>query len=280
MIDNENEFFEDIKTDNFEEENISSSGINYGQHTEKTGTKNILIAISAGAVVAAVLVLLLSSGKKSSDVNNLAEIPTISQSSEPIKIEPIADIPENVFENANIYENPTILDVTEKEVTTPQKIIIKPSQPAKLPKKAVKKATPVKKVQPQTKVTNKVESKVEEKKPVITSYKEEKFVETKTNIPGEVELSLTPSPLKKSTPGIWNIQLVSTSTETAAITEWENLSKKYPSILAGHSHTINKTDVNGKTYYRLRVSNLSTSEEATKICNQLKAYKVSCFVVK
>ena len=275
MIDNENEFFEDIKNDNFEEENISSSGINYGQHTEKNGTKNILIAISAGAVVAAVLVLLLSSGKKSSDVNNLAEIPTISQPSEPIKIEPITDTPENIFENTSIYENPTILDVSEKEVTTPQKIIIKPSQPAKLPKKAVKKATPVKKVQSQPKV----ETKVEVKKPTITSYKEEKFVETKTGIPGEVELSLTPSPLKKST-GIWNIQLVSTSTETAAKTEWETLSKKYPSILGGHSHTINKTDVNGKTYYRLRVSNLSTSEEATKICNQLKAYKVSCFVVK
>lgn len=273
MIDRENEFFGEIKNENFDEENTSSSGINYGEKADKSGLKNIVIAISAGAVVAAILAVFLTSKKKSSDINNLAEIPTISQPSEPFKITPDMNQPNEVFENASIYENPNAFDLQTKEFIS-QNQIAKPSQPAPLPKKAVKKPS-VKKAP--AKPVAKTE-RVEKKAPVITSYKEEKFVETKTGIPGEVELSLTPSPLTKT--GIWNIQLVSTSTESAAKTEWDNLSKKYPSILGNKSHTINKTEVNGKTYYRLRVSNIATSEQATDICNQLKAYKVSCFVVK
>lgn len=273
MIDRENEFFGEIKNENFDEENTSSSGINYGEKTDKSGLKNIVIAISAGAVVAAILAVLLTSKKKSSDINNLAEIPTISQPSEPFKITPDMNQSNEVFENASIYENPNAFDLQTKEFIS-QNQIAKPSQPAPLPKKVAKKPS-VKKapVKPVAKT-----ERVEKKAPVITSYKEEKFVEKKTGIPGEVELSLTPNPLTKT--GIWNIQLVSTSTESAAKTEWDNLSKKYPSILGNKSHTINKTEVNGKTYYRLRVSNIATSEQATDICNQLKAYKVSCFVVK
>ncbi|MGN0929531.1 MAG: SPOR domain-containing protein [Alphaproteobacteria bacterium] len=284
MIDRENEFFGDIKSENLEETNTSSTGINYGEKTDKAGMKNIIIAVSAGAVFAAILVLLLSPKKDNRDVNNFAEIPTLSQPTGPIKIQPtnqISSATPDVFETATIYNIPT--ETQNEPIVQPQVVepapVVKSVTPAPAPAKPVVKT--VKKVQPAKKP-----AKVEVKKPAPApvakakseskiSVPEKEIVETKTNIPGEVELSLvTP------TTGIWNVQLVSTSSESAAQNEWENLSKKYPAILGGKSHTVSKTEINGKTYYRLRVSNIATSDEATNICNQLKTYKLSCFVTK
>ncbi|MBD5405004.1 hypothetical protein HDR59_00460 [bacterium] len=292
MLDRENEFFDDMKSDNLEETNTSSTGINYGNRNEKAGIKNIVIAIGAGAVFAAILVLLLSP-KKNQDTNNFAEIPTLSQPTGPIKIEPTNQMQNtpDVFETATIYDMPTKKDFEsfnpQQEMPTP--VVVKSVEPAPVPTKAVNKLPTKQPIKADTKKpasTSKTETKVAPKPVAKTTPAPapvKKLIETKTNVPGEVEVS--PAKIKAQTStttqnGIWNVQLVSTSSESAAQNEWINLSKKYPSILGNKSHTVNKTEINGKTYYRLRVSNLATSEEATQICNQLKTYKLSCFVTK
>lgn len=288
MLDRENEFFGDIKSENFEDTNTSSTGINYGDRNDKAGMKNIVIAVCAGAVFAAILVLLLSPKQNNNNVNNFAEIPTLSQPTGPIKIEPTHQLSStpDVFETATIYSSqPQPVDTTIQPQPVAPAPVVKPAEPApvkpvvkapakpkpvKQPAKVEPKKTtpaPVVKAEPVAKPEPKVAPKI--------STPEKELIETQTNIPGEVELSLvTP------TTGIWNVQLVSTSSESAAQNEWINLSQKYPSILGGKSHTISKTDINGKTYYRLRVSNIATSDEATQICNQLKTYQLSCFVTK
>ncbi|MBD5398133.1 hypothetical protein HDR60_01340 [bacterium] len=277
MMDRENEFFGDIKSENFEDTNTSSTGINYGERNDKTGIKNIIIAVCAGAVFAAVLVLLLSPKKDNHDTNNFAEIPTLSQPTGPIKIEPTdqSSTTPDVFETATIYNIPA--DTKTEPVIQPQPVtpapVVKPATPAKPVVKTPAKPQTAK--QPAKTETKKPAPVAKPKSELKPSVPEKEIIETKTNIPGEVELSLvTPAT------GIWNVQLVSTSSESAAQNEWENLSKKYPAILGGKSHTVSKTEINGKTYYRLRVSNISTSDEATNICNQLKTYQLSCFVTK
>ena len=270
MLDRENEFFGDMKSDNLEETNTSSTGINYGNRNEKAGIKNIVIAVGAGAVFAAILVLLLSP-KKNQDINNFAEIPTLSQPTGPIKIEPTNQMQNtpDVFGTATIYDNQSnrMIEPPVPQQELPGPVIIKPAEPAPVPTKAVNKLPKKQPVKAETKKpapAPKAEPKVAPK-PVAkpTPAPAKKLIETETNVPGEVEVSTE----KK---GEWNVQLVSTSSESAAQNEWVNLSKKYPSILGNKSHTINKTEINVKKYYILRVYNIETSDEASNICNKLK----------
>ena len=270
---NNNDFFGDIKKDEFEDENISGSGINYGETPNKSSIKTILIAIGAGAIVAGIFVLLLGPNNNTKP-NNYAEIPTISSPSEPIKIIPEDEKLNEVFQNASVY-NPTDFDAEA------QKLMTDAQQPAEKPA-SVQKVEPVKLPTPPVKEVKKVETK----KPLppksikkTTSQPKQKLIEKETEVKGEVEVSKVSTPTKKIG-GIWNVQITSTSSESAAKKEWTNLVAKYPSILKGLDHTVSKTEVNGKIYYRLRVSNLESSATATDICNKLKSNNVPCFVTK
>ena len=236
MIDRENEFFGDMKSDNIEETNTSSTGINYGERNDKAGIKNIIIAVSAGAVFAAILVLLLSPKTDKRETNNFAEIPTLSQPTGPIKIEPTNQIPDtpDVFETATIYN----MQSTEPAVQ-PQPII-KSVEPAPVPTKAVNKLPAKKVAKAEPKKTTPAPA-VKKTAPVVKKETkpapapEKKLIETKTNIPGEVEVStlkVQEFEVIKNV-GVWNVQLVSTSSEAAAHNEWETLLNKYPSIRMG-----------------------------------------------
>ena len=55
---NNNDFFGEVNKDEFDNENMSNSGINYGEDTNKSSAKTYLIAIAAGAIVAGVVLLL------------------------------------------------------------------------------------------------------------------------------------------------------------------------------------------------------------------------------
>lgn len=309
MIDRENEFFNKIETETMDEKARSSSGINYGQQNEKSNIKNTIIAITAGAVFAGILVIIFSLKENKKAPTNLAEIPTLNQPTEPIKIAPdnIGNTNE-VFDNASIYNNEddffnmieTENSINNKEkklqkTTESMPTLIENAPLPTLPKKIEKTTNNIK---PQNATPKKVSEnkKIEKPTPVApvkpikktdskkTQIKEEKtskqLIEKATNVAGEVEVSVAPTKNATNNTNTWNVQLTSTSSQEAAQNEWNNLQKKYPSILGNKSHTITTTEVNGKTYYRLRVSNISSSEEATQLCNQLKAYKLSCFVIK
>ena len=271
---NNNDFFGEIKKDEFEEENISSSGINYGETENKSSVKNILITVSVAAAFALLVVLLMSPGKKQNQ-NNLAEIPTISPS-EPIKIIPEDAKLNEVFESASVY-NPVNFDDEAKNLITANKIV----KPAPVP--AVEAAPVIKKVPavkaPVVKTTPKpapapIVKKVNVDESVINSKP--------TNIKGETELSATKTAggTVRSVIGTWNVQITSTSSENAANKEWTSLVSKYPDLLKSLNHNVSKTELNGKVYYRLRITNLETMKQANEICNKLKENKVSCFVTK
>jgi len=247
---NNNDFFGEIKKDEFEEEAVSNSGINYGETANKSSLRNILITIGAAAVAAGVVVLLMSPNKKTTTQNNLAEIPTISPS-EPIKIVPENNNINEVFENASIY-NPTNFDDEAKNLITADKIV-KPAPTVKpVPTKIIK-----------TPVVKKING------PVLK--------EKSTDIKGETEVSAVKT--AKAQTGIWNVQITSTSSENAANKEWTSLVSKHPDLLKELTHAISKTELNGKSYYRLRITNLEMNR-ANEICTKLKAKKVSCFVTK
>ena len=277
---NNNDFFGEIKKDEFEEENVSSSGINYGETENKSSVKNILITVGIAAVAAGLMVLLLSSGKKSNQ-NNLAEIPTISPS-EPIKIIPEDAKLNEVFESASVY-NPVNFDDEAKNLITANKVV-KPAStepapaptPVVAPAPVVKKTTAVK--APVAKTVKPVPA------PVIKKVKvDESVINSKpTNIKGETELSAvkTAPGTVRSVIGTWNVQVTSTSSENAANKEWTSLVSKFPDLLKGLSHNVSKTELNGKIYYRLRITNLETIKQANEICNKLKENNVSCFVAK
>lgn len=263
---NNNDFFGEIKKDEFDDMNISNSGINYGDSVNKSSLKTIIIAIISGIVVAGVSIMLLSPNKKETQPKNFADIPTIPSPQEPIKIVP-EDIKLNeVFENATIY-TPTSFNTDTKTIET-TKEVVKPEPLPQIPTTEIKKVE-TKKPLPPPSVPKKI----------TTQKTEQKFIEKATNVKGEVEVSEVKTTTKTKS-GVWNVQITSTSSESAANREWNNLVKKYPNILKGLTHTVSKTEVNGKIYYRLRISNLESSTKATEICNQLKANKLSCFITK
>ena len=275
---NNNDFFGEIKKDEFEDENVSSSGINYGETVNKSSLKNILITVGVAAVAAGVVVLLMSPSKKNMNQNNLAEIPTISPS-EPIKIIPEDAKLNEVFENASVY-NPVNFDDEAKNLITANKIVksapaIEPVQPVKTTKVKVKKAPVVKAVDTIQKPAP---------APIVKNVNvDESVINAKpTNIKGETELSSvkTAGGTVRSVVGVWNVQITSTSSENAANKEWTSLVSKYPDLLKGLNHNISKTEINGKIYYRLRITNLETMARANEICAKLKENKVSCFVTK
>lgn len=322
---NNNEFFSDIKRDELDNENISASGIHYGEagNTSSSSSKTILIAVGIGAIVAGTFVFALGTNKKSSPTN-LAEIPTISSSSDSIKTEPQEQKLNEVYENASVYapvnfddeakklinanvvkpapipaapvvvqrvepvkkievKKPIVLKTATHNkpvvvVKTPsqQKVSVAPTTTAVQQKTAqIKATTPV---VPKDKVATSAHAAVATLKPV------QELVEHKTNVKNEVEISKVARPLPPSTPkasiGKWNVQLASTSSETAAQKEWLSLSTKHPDILRGLNHSVIRTEISGKTYYRLRIVGLETSAIATDICNQLKSQNLSCFVTK
>ncbi len=278
---NNNDFFGEIKKDEFEEENISGSGINYGETENKSSVKNILITVGVAAAFAGLVVLLMSPDRKQNQ-NNLAEIPTISPS-EPIKIIPEDAKLNEVFESASVY-NPINFDDEAKNLITANKIVkptIEPTPQPVAPAPAVKK-TPVVKAPVVKAPANKKTSP--KPAPVIKKVNvDESVINSKpTNIKGETELSSvkTAGGTVRSVIGTWNVQITSTSSENAANKEWTSLVSKYPDLLKGLTHNVSKTELNGKVYYRLRITNLETMNQANDICNKLKENKVSCFVTK
>ena len=294
---NNNDFFGDIKHDELDNENVSASGIRYGENTNNVSSpaKTIFIAVGVGAIVAGALILALNQNKKPSQTN-LAEIPTISSPVDSIKTEPQEQKINQVYENATVYA-PENFDNEAKKLINAE--VVKPTpipsdigvaqRVEPVQNTEVKKAPVVQPTTKQTsvKTTTKPATTVKEKAPSPVSLKTKtvakaKTVETKPATTKEVVVSKpVAKTAEKPVAGQWNVQLTSTSSETAAKKEWINLSTKYSSILKGLNHTVSRAEVAGKTYYRLRITGLESSAVATEICNKLKAQNYqSCYATK
>jgi hypothetical protein len=80
--------------------------------------------------------------------------------------------------------------------------------------------------------------------------------------------------------GDWSVQIASQPTAEAAQTSYQNMARRYASVLGGHAVNIVKADIAGKgTYYRVRIA-ANSKEDAIALCTKYKAAGGSCFVSK
>ena len=73
------------------------------------------------------------------------------------------------------------------------------------------------------------------------------------------------------------VQIAATSTEGAALAEWDKLSKAYPELLSGGQKFIQQADVSGKTVYRVRVGSFGSKADASQFCAAFKAKGGNCY---
>lgn len=114
-------------------------------------------------------------------------------------------------------------------------------------------------VKEEPKPVEKVEPKKEEPKPVA---KEEPKVEPK------------PAP-KPAATGAARVQLGAFTSEAEAEQHWTKISAKHSDVLSG-SHNVERAEVNGKTWYRLRAS----VDDAKAACATLSGRNQACMPVK
>lgn len=73
------------------------------------------------------------------------------------------------------------------------------------------------------------------------------------------------------------VQIAATSTEGAALAEWDKLSKANPELLSGGQKFIQQADSNGKTVYRVRVGSFGSKADASQFCAAFKAKGGNCY---
>jgi len=73
------------------------------------------------------------------------------------------------------------------------------------------------------------------------------------------------------------VQIAATSSEGAALAEWNKLTKAYPDLLTGGEKFIQQADVNGKTVYRVRVGSFASKADASQFCAAFKAKGGNCY---
>jgi hypothetical protein len=80
--------------------------------------------------------------------------------------------------------------------------------------------------------------------------------------------------------GAWSMQIASQPSVESAQSTYQDLARRYASVLEGHSVNIVKAEVAGKgTFYRVRVA-ANSRNEAISLCESYKAAGGNCFVSK
>ncbi len=77
----------------------------------------------------------------------------------------------------------------------------------------------------------------------------------------------------------WQIQIAALGSEAAARRAWAERQEALPDLLGDLTLAIQRAVVNDKTYYRVRGGPLASRDEATALCNALKAEDQACLVV-
>lgn len=104
------------------------------------------------------------------------------------------------------------------------------------------------------------------------------------NVVGEVKpdqvAAVAPSAPTAAASGAWAMQIASQPSEEAAKSTYQDLVRKYGSVLNGREASIVKADIAGKgTFWRVRVP-AATRNEAISLCESYKTAGGNCFVSK
>jgi len=97
--------------------------------------------------------------------------------------------------------------------------------------------------------------------------------------------ALTSSPPQPATPdagGPWGLQLAGNWSESAALAEYRDLQKKFPSVLGTRPPLVIRSRRAGPgsaAWYLVRVAE-STRERANQLCSRLEAVGGKCIVLK
>jgi len=79
----------------------------------------------------------------------------------------------------------------------------------------------------------------------------------------------------------WAVQISSQRNSDAAWDVWENISARYSALLNSRKAAVVKADLGSRgIFYRLRIHQLDTKKQATRLCRQLKRKGQGCFVTK
>ena len=79
----------------------------------------------------------------------------------------------------------------------------------------------------------------------------------------------------------YKVQIASFKSLNDAKKEWENLSKRFPKLIAIYSHYIVSKNIEGKgIFHRLQIGPFENENEANRACSKLKDSGVNCFLIK
>ena len=74
------------------------------------------------------------------------------------------------------------------------------------------------------------------------------------------------------------VQLGALSSEAAALAEWQKLSKGAPDVFSTHQPAVQKTERDGKTFWRLRTAGFTDTADATAFCTKVRAKGGACTI--
>ncbi len=284
------------------------------RQSELQRSRNGFIGTLAGIILAGVVSWVLFLPRFAD--NNPAEIPVIRRPITPVKIQPnepggmeilnqdksvynlvekkeiAPEKIESILPEPEAPKMPTIVPEPEKPVaakvkelepaaaeepkTTAAKTDILPIKPLDehieptsstsgkkiaIPEKLPEIKVEVKKAEPQTVV------KTEPVKP-----------EVKAEPKSEVKTAPRPEPQKNIATGVWQVQLMASSSQKAAEDSWKNSVAKYSALKnLPHEVDASRNDA-GVMLYRLRAGAFADKAGAEKVCNEIKQAGGSCLV--
>lgn len=284
------------------------------RQSELQRSRNGFIGTLAGIILAGIVswVLLLP---RFAD-NNPAEIPVIRRPITPVKIQPnepggmeILNQDKSVY---NLVEKKEIAPekiesiLPEPEAPKMPTIVPEPEKPAAAKVNELEPATaeepkttaaktdilPIKPldehIEPTSSTSGKKiaipeklpEIKVEVKKaePQTVVKTEPAKPEVKAEPKSEVKTAPRPEPQKNIATGVWQVQLMASSSQKAAEDSWKNSVAKYSALKnLPHEVDASRNDA-GVMLYRLRAGAFADKAGAEKVCNEIKQAGGSCLV--
>lgn len=100
------------------------------------------------------------------------------------------------------------------------------------------------------------------------------------DVVGEVKADKVAALAPAAAGGGWSMQIASQPSEASAQSSYQDLLRRYGSVLNGHQANIVKAEIAGKgTFWRVRVP-AETRNDAIKLCESYKAAGGNCFVSK